>query len=119
MTFALGTDAGFAVTPYGEWHARELELLMEYAGLSPLEAIQAATANNAVTLGMEGEVGELAPGALADVLVVGGDPTRDIRVLQRPEAIEVIVKGGQVVERAEVERRSIPTTGTSSTPLST
>ena len=43
VKFMMGTDTGFSATPFGEWHARELELLVEYAGLSPLEAIQAGT----------------------------------------------------------------------------
>ena len=63
VKFALGTDTGFAVTPYGEWHARELELLMEYAGLSAQEALQAGTVNAARTVGLEGQVGEVRPGA--------------------------------------------------------
>ena len=48
VVFAMGTDSGFSVSPYGEWHARELRASsMTYAGLSSLEAIQAGTANGA------------------------------------------------------------------------
>jgi len=69
VTFITGTDSGFAHTPFGEWHARELELLVTYAGLSPLEAIRAATFDCAVTLcGLE-DIGSIAPGKGADVLV--------------------------------------------------
>ena len=98
VKFGVGTDTGFAVTPYGEWHARELELMMEYAGLSELEAIQAATKNNALVLGLDGQVGEVAPGMLADLLVVAGDPARDIRVLQDKRNLEVIIKDGAIVK---------------------
>jgi RNase P/RNase MRP subunit p29 len=98
VKFGVGTDTGFAVTPYGEWHARELELMMEYAGLSELEAIQAATKNNALVLGLEGQVGEIAPGMLADLLVLSRDPTQDIRALQDKRNLEVIIKDGKVVE---------------------
>ena len=76
VIFGLGTDTGFAMTPYGEWHAKEIELLMDYAGLSPVEAIAAATYNNGRTLNLEGQVGAVAPGMLADLLVVAGDPSR-------------------------------------------
>jgi imidazolonepropionase-like amidohydrolase len=97
VVFVSGTDSGFSVTPYGEWHARELELLMDYAGLSAFEAIQSATRNAAVTLNLEGQVGALAPGMIADIIVVDGDPLRDIRVLQDKQNIETVIKGGAVV----------------------
>jgi imidazolonepropionase-like amidohydrolase len=97
VKFVLGTDSGFSLTPYGEWHARELELLMDYAGLTSLEAIQAGTSNGALMLGLEGRVGVVAPGMIADLIIVDGDPVRDIRVLQRRECIETVIQGGAVV----------------------
>jgi imidazolonepropionase-like amidohydrolase len=97
VTFALGTDTGFAVTPYGEWHARELELLMTYGGLTAMEAIQAGTRNGAKMLNMEGMIGQLTPGAFADVIVVSGDPVKDIRVLQDKRNIETVIKAGRAV----------------------
>lgn len=105
VKFMTGTDTGFAITPFGEWHARELEVLMEYAGLSGLEAIQAATANGALALGLEGEVGTVAPGMLADVIVVDGDPLRDIKVLQQRDRIEAVFKDGKRVEFDEASER--------------
>ncbi|MSY17737.1 MAG: amidohydrolase family protein [Actinobacteria bacterium] len=93
VPFMTGTDSGFAVTPFGEWHARELELLMTYAGHSALEAIRAATLNGAVALGLKGQVGVIAPGMIADVLVVDGDPTKDIKVLQDRSKLTVIANG--------------------------
>jgi adenine deaminase len=97
VKFALGTDTGFAVTPYGEWHARELELLMDYAGLSAQEALQAGTVNAARTVGLEGQVGEVRPGMLADLLIVRENPLADIRSLQRRENIETVFVGGKQV----------------------
>lgn len=97
VVFAAGTDAGFALTPYGEFHARELELLMEYAGLSAREAIAAGTVNAARTVGLEGRVGTLEPGMIADVILLRGDPLADIRVLQdRSNIEEVFVEGNRV-----------------------
>ena len=97
VLFVSGTDTGFAVTPYGEWHARELQLLMDYAGLSELEAIRSATTDAAVTVGLEGQLGQLLPGMLADIVVVAGDPLDDIRLLQREEAIVTVIQGGRIV----------------------
>ena len=95
---ALGTDSGFSVTPYGVWHARELELLMTYAGLTSLEAIQAGTSNGALMLGLDGEIGQVTEGMIADLIIVNGDPVADITVLQRREAIETVISGGRVVQ---------------------
>jgi imidazolonepropionase-like amidohydrolase len=105
VRFALGTDSGFSVTMYGEWPARELELLTTYAGLSPLEAIQAGTQHGAPMLSMEHEVGVLAPGMLADMIVVDGDPSKDIRILQDRTRIVTVIKDGQVVEFDEAALR--------------
>lgn len=93
VPFMTGTDSGFAVTPYGEWHARELELLMTYAGHSSLEAIRAATSNSAVALGLDGQVGTVAAGQIADLLLVDGDPVADITVLQDRNRLTVIADG--------------------------
>jgi imidazolonepropionase-like amidohydrolase len=97
VKFVVGTDSGFSVTPYGEWHAREIELLMEYAGLSALEGIQAATSNAAALVNLEGEVGEILPGRLADLLVINGDPLANIRVLLDKTCIETVIKDGKEI----------------------
>lgn len=107
VKMVLGTDTGFSVAPYGEWHARELELLMTYAGLSSLEAIQAGTQHGALMLGLDGEVGVIAPGMIADIIVVDGDPVEDIGVLQDKRRIETVIQDGRVVvfDEAALERR--------------
>lgn len=107
VTFAMGTDSGFSVTMYGEWHARELELLMTYAGLSSLEAIQAGTQNGASMLNLEGKVGVIAEGMLADIIVVDGDPVKDIKVLQDRRRIKTVIQSGRpvVFDEAAIERR--------------
>jgi imidazolonepropionase-like amidohydrolase len=98
VKFVVGTDTGFAMTPYGEWHAKELELLMKYGGLSELEAVSAGTYNAGIVLNLEGEVGAVAPGMLADLLVVAGDPSEDIAVLQDKTRIETIILDGEILE---------------------
>lgn len=92
-----GSESGMVLTPYGEWHARELELLVELGGLSPMEAIIAATRNNAFAVGLEGEVGTLEEGRLADVLVVDGDPLSDLSVLGKREKLVAVIKAGRLV----------------------
>jgi imidazolonepropionase-like amidohydrolase len=101
VKFAMGTDSGFSVAPYGEWHGRELELLQTYAGLSPLEAIQAATSHGAPMVNLEGQVGEIGVGMLADVIVVDGDPTVDLRVLGNPDNVKHVILDGVLQEFEE------------------
>jgi imidazolonepropionase-like amidohydrolase len=109
VPMALGTDSGFSVTPYGVWHARELELLMTYAGMTSLEAIQAGTSNGALMLGLDGEIGVVAEGMIADLIIVDGDPVADITVLQRRECIQTVIQDGRVVEfNEEMIARSWP-----------
>lgn len=104
-----GSEAGFSVTPYGEWHSRELELMVEHLGMQPMDVIRSATWINAKAFGWEGEVGTLKPGLQADLLVVDGDPLEDIRVLGDRERIQQIYKGGRLVDRSAepAERRRL------------
>ena len=95
VPFLAGSETGFAVTPVGEWHARELEMFVRYMGMTPMDAIVAATRNGAFAMRMEGEVGTLEPGRVADVLVVDGDPLADITVLQDRERIVEVIKDGK------------------------
>jgi len=98
IALLAGSESGFSVTPYGEWHGRELELMVDLAGLSPMEAIAAATRDNARALGWEGQVGTLQPGARADLLVVAGDPAADIRILGDKRNILAVFKGGEEID---------------------
>ena len=90
VTLGFGTDS--AVTPHGE-NAREFALLVK-GGLTPLQALRAATSVDAVLLGVDKEVGTLAPGLQADIVAVPGDPTKDITATER---VSFVMKGGQVV----------------------
>jgi len=93
-----GSESGFALTPYGHWHAREMEVLVGAMGLTPLEAIRCATYNGARALRRpEGSIGVIDEGAAADVLVVRGDPARDVTVLaDRTNLCHVISRGRPV-----------------------
>lgn len=93
-----GSESGFALTPYGHWHARELEVFVQELGLTPLEAITCATKNNALAIRLGGKVGVVAPGMLADVLVVDGDPSQDVRVLQDRSRLKAVISKGRSVD---------------------
>ncbi len=86
---AVGTDAGFML-PHGSMSARELELLV-HGGLSPLAALESATSVGARLLGLEG--GVVRTGAPADLLLVDGDPTDDVRVLQDRTRLRTYLAG--------------------------
>lgn len=86
---AAGTD--FSVPPLAGANAQEIRRLVE-AGLTPLEAIRAATEVAARAAGLGGKAGRVAPGYWSDVLVVEGDPAEDIRALEDPENIRMIFK---------------------------
>ena len=74
----------------------ELQLLVDSAGLSPLEALRAATINGARAIGIQDSVGSIAPGKIADLVVLRADPSRDIRNTQ---TVAMVVKGGRISER--------------------
>ncbi len=100
VPFMVGTDSGFAVTPYGEWHARELEIMVNYLGFEPGEALVATTSENSRLLREGNAVGRIAPGALADITVAASNPLHDITSLQRPENITHVYLGGKPVDLA-------------------
>ncbi len=105
-----GTESGFSLTPYGEWHYRELEVFVRDIGLTPLEAIKSATSEAARGLLMHGETGALEAGRLADVLVVAGDVWRDVTCLGNPSNIRSVVLDGALLdlEALAVPPRSDP-----------
>jgi imidazolonepropionase-like amidohydrolase len=90
-----GTDAGGHGHPS---NAGELRCLVE-AGLTPMQAIQAATGWAAECLGLEQELGTLEKGKRADLVVVDGDPLADVKILQDPQRIKVVIKDGRVEVR--------------------
>lgn len=90
-----GTDSGFAVTPYGEWHARELEIYVEHLGFTPLQALRSATSVSAALLRPRERVGRLAPGYQADLVAVDGDPSRDVSVLLDAQRIVDVLRKGR------------------------
>ena len=96
----VGTDTGNnTFMHYGEMHAKELEIFVKYGGYSPMEAIVAATKGNSLAVGLQGQVGEIAPGKLADIIVLNKDPIADITVLQGGRHLTWVIKDGKIVDR--------------------
>ena len=90
-----GTETGFSLTPYGEWHYREMEVFIRDIGFTPEQAIMAATSECGQTIGLGGKVGAVESGRLADLLVVNGDPTKDVTLLGDHGNIERIFLDGK------------------------
>jgi imidazolonepropionase-like amidohydrolase len=91
VKMVFGSDAG--VMPHGEI-GKQFRVMVEY-GMTPLEAIQAATRNGAQALGREKDVGAIAVGRFADIIAVDGDPLTNVREI---ESVDAVVKGGKLVE---------------------
>ena len=95
VRLTVGTDSGVMATPHGISTVREMEILVE-AGLTPSEAIRAATLNGAQALGLDGQIGCLVPGCAADFILVAGDPTQDIARLYE---IDAVMRDGRWLDR--------------------
>jgi imidazolonepropionase-like amidohydrolase len=91
VKLAFGTDAG--VYPHG-WNAKQFAHMVKW-GMTPMQAIQAATLNAADLIGWNGRVGVVEPGAFADLVAVAGDPLTDVTELER---VTFVMKGGAVVK---------------------
>jgi imidazolonepropionase-like amidohydrolase len=94
VKIAFGTDVGgfdWGINPAVEFH-----LMVKY-GMTPAQAIRSATVNAAELLGMQNDVGSIAPGKYADLVAVKGDPLSDVSLLEK---IDFVMKGGEVFKAA-------------------
>jgi imidazolonepropionase-like amidohydrolase len=94
VPIVLGDDYGTVLLPHGTY-AEELEFYVKRVGIAPLHVLRWATRNGALLAGHESELGTLAAGKLADLLVIDGDPTVDVSILARRERIAGVMKGGR------------------------
>ncbi|HET6980597.1 MAG TPA: amidohydrolase family protein, partial [Myxococcaceae bacterium] len=90
VKIAFGTDVGGF--PWSEPIAQEFPYMVQF-GMTPMQAIQSATSRAAEMLGMKGQLGVIAPGALADIVAVSGDPLKDVKVLEK---VTFVMKDGKV-----------------------
>ena len=93
-----GSESGFSLTPYGDWHYRELQVFVEDLGMTPLQAINSATEQGARALKLEGELGCIKPGYLADILVFDGEPDISVTQLGEQHRFRTIMKEGRVID---------------------
>lgn len=93
VKIAFGTDVGGF--KWSEPMAQEFKYMVEF-GMTPMDALKAATSSAAEMLGMKGELGEIAPGALADIIAVEGDPTKDVSELMK---VKFVMKDGKVYKQ--------------------
>jgi imidazolonepropionase-like amidohydrolase len=100
-----GTESGFSLTPYGDWHYRELEVFVRDLGFTPLEAIAAATSACGDHAGFDGTTGTIAEGKLADLILVDGDPSKDVTILGDKDAIRSVYVGGRKMSIAPLPER--------------
>jgi imidazolonepropionase-like amidohydrolase len=91
VKMAFGTDSG--VYPHG-WNAKQFAHMVKW-GMTPMQAIQAATIEAANLIGWKGKAGEVSTGAYADLIAVAGDPLADVMELER---VTFVMKGGVVVK---------------------
>ncbi len=96
VKIAFGTDAG--VYPHGQ-NGKQFAHMVKW-GLAPMQAIQAATFNSADLLGWGDKVGTVAPGFLADLIAVAGDPLQDITELER---VQFVMKGGVIYKGSSAD----------------
>jgi imidazolonepropionase-like amidohydrolase len=92
VPMAVGSDVG--PFPHGT-QAREFDLMIKY-GMTPLAALQADLLNGAKLLGWDGQLGQLKPGYLADIIAVQGNPLDDIGALRH---VDFVMKGGVIIKR--------------------
>lgn len=94
----VGDDWGTEMTPHGDYF-KEMELYVNEAGIKPIDVLRWATKHGAEAMGMGSDLGTIAEGKLADLVVVRGDPTSEIGTLAAPGAIVSVMKEGQFVTR--------------------
>ena len=102
----VGGDYGFALTPMGQ-NARDIEHFVRYFGYSPVEALRCATVVGAQLMRLGDEVGRVKEGFLADLLLVRGDPTRDVALLQHRDNLAMIMKDGCLYKDPRSDRSAL------------
>jgi imidazolonepropionase-like amidohydrolase len=97
----IGGDYGFAQSPQGD-NARDLKHFVDLLGFSPTEALQCGTRTGGQVMGLGGELGEVREGYIADLLLVNGDPIKDLDLVVHEENLLVIMKDGVLYKNQAV-----------------
>ena len=104
VPFVCGSESGFSVTPYGDWHYKELEVFVDKLGLTPLEAITCATKNASVAMQRE-DIGLIAEGMIADIIVMDGDPSKDVKLLGDKDLLKHVFLNGKEIDLTPAPKR--------------
>ena len=104
VPFLCGSETGFSVTPYGDWHYKELEVFVDKLGLTPLEAITCGTKNASQAMRRD-DLGVIAEGNIADLIVISEDPTKDVSRLGNKDLIEKVFLNGKEVDLTPAPKR--------------
>ena len=104
VPFLCGSETGFSVTPYGDWHYKELEVFVDKLGLTPLEAITCGTKNASQAMRRD-DVGVIAEGNIADLIVISEDPSKDVTRLGNKDLIEKVFLNGKEVDLTPAPKR--------------
>lgn len=99
IPIVLGGDYGFGFNPIG-FNAKDLELCVNWFGMSPAQALRSGTEVGGQLMGMGDELGLVREGYLADLLLVEGDPTKDVSILQDKTKLSMIMRDGQLYKLA-------------------
>jgi imidazolonepropionase-like amidohydrolase len=92
--FMIGDDWGTAMTPHGDYH-KEMQLYVD-CGVAALDVIRWATRHPAESMNMGKELGTIATGKIADLLVIDGDPSEDISVLGDQDKLQLVMTEGKI-----------------------
>ena len=99
VPLVCGSESGWCYVPYGDWHGRELQIFVDHLGMTPIEAIHAATLAATRCFRRFGhEVGKIEAGRYADLLVIDGDVGADIALFQKKSRFDFVFKGGRPVD---------------------
>ena len=104
VPFLCGSETGFSVTPYGDWHYKELEVFVDKLGLTPLEAIKCGTKNASQAMRRD-DLGVIAEGNIADLIIISEDPSKDVSRLGNKDLIEKVFLNGKEVDLTPAPKR--------------
>jgi len=104
VPFLCGSETGFSVTPYGDWHYKELEVFVDKLGLTPLEAITCGTKNASQAMRRD-DLGVIAEGNIADLIIISEDPSKDVSRLGNKDLIEKVFLNGKEVDLTPAPKR--------------
>jgi imidazolonepropionase-like amidohydrolase len=97
----LGTDSrNAAVMTPGKWHAYDAAFFVKHLGYTPLQTITLQTRENALAKRLQGRLGTIEPGMIADIVILDADPSENITVLGDPAHVREVIKDGKPLDLA-------------------